>query len=94
MSKIREKIADMTELPKDVIMDLPRMVIIGNRELQIENYKGLLEYTQNSIRVATNNKQIIITGAELCINRMEAETIFIGGRFISIEFCSKNNRRA
>ena len=92
MSNIREKIAEITEFPKDVVMDLPRIVIVGNRELQIENYKGLLEYSQDIIRVAVNNKQIIITGVDLCINRMESETLFIGGRIMSIEFCSKNKR--
>lgn len=92
MGKIREKVAEMTDLPKDVIMDLPKIVIIGNREMQIDNYKGLLEYSQEVIRVATNNKHIIITGADLGINRMESETLFIGGRITSIEFCSKNKK--
>lgn len=92
MSKIGEKFADMTELPKDVVMDLTRIVLVGNRDLQIENYKGLLEYSEDIIRVAANNRQIVITGTELCINKMEAETIFIGGRIIGIEFCSKNKK--
>ncbi len=89
---IREKIAEMTDIPKDFMMNLPRVTILGNKEIYVDNYKGLLEYTQETIRLATTNKVIIIKGDALIITRIVEEAVFIGGNIFSIEFASKNKR--
>lgn len=88
---IKERIAEICDMPKDIVMDLPRLVFLGNRELQINNYKGLLEYSTEVIRIATNNKQIIINGEDLHITRLLADTVFIGGKFSTVNFSSKRN---
>ena len=89
---IKESIAEACDMPKDIVLDLPRLVFLGNRELQINNYKGLLEYSTEIIRIATNNKQIIIAGEDLHITRLLADTVFIGGRIITVNFSSKRNK--
>lgn len=89
---IREKIAEMTDIPKDFMMNMPRITILGNKEIYVDNYKGLLEYTQETIRLATTNKVIIIKGDALMITRIVEEAVFIGGNIFSIEFASKNKR--
>ena len=89
---IREKIAEMTDIPKDFMMNMPRVTILGNKEVYVDNYKGLLEYTQETIRLATTNKVIIIKGDGLMITRIVEEAVFIGGNIFSIEFASKNKR--
>ncbi len=89
---IREKIAEMTDIPKDFMMNLPRVTILGNREIYVDNYKGLLEYSQETISLATTNKIIIIKGAELMITRIVEEAVFVGGNIFSVEFASKNKR--
>ena len=89
---IREKIAEMTDIPKDFMMNMPRVTILGNKEIYVDNYKGLLEYTQETIRLATTNKVIIIKGDGLMITRIVEEAVFIGGNIFSLEFASKNKR--
>ena len=90
---IREKIAEMTDIPKDFMMNLPRVTILGNKEVYVDNYKGLLEYTQETIRLATTNKVIVIKGDGLMITRIVEEAVFVGGNIFSIEFASKNKRK-
>ncbi len=89
---IRERIAEMTEIPKDFMMDMPRVTILGNRELYVDNYKGLLEYSQETIRLATTNKTIIIKGTGLLITRIVEAAVFVGGNIMSVEFASKNKK--
>lgn len=89
---IREKIAEMTDIPKDFMMNMPRVTVLGNKEVYVDNYKGLLEYTQEIIRLATTNKVIIIKGDGLMITRIVEEAVFVGGNIFSIEFASKNKR--
>ena len=89
---IRERIAEMTEIPKDFMMNMPRVTILGNREMYVDNYKGLLEYCDESIQLATTNKVIVIRGEELIITRIVEDAIFIGGNIVSVEFASKNKK--
>lgn len=86
---IRERLSEVTEIPKDFFMNMPRVVLVGNKEIQIDNYKGLIEYSDTVIRVATTNKQIVIKGIELGITRLTKDMIFIGGNILAVEFCTK-----
>lgn len=89
---IREQIAEITELPKDFVMNMPRVTMLGNKEIEVTNYKGILEYSDELIRLSLNNKQIAIIGTELLINRLDSDVIFIGGNISKVEFCAKNKR--
>ena len=89
---IGERIAEITEIPKDYIMNLPRITILGTREVYVDNYKGLLEYSHELIRLATTNKIIIIKGTGLIITRIVEDAVFVGGNIISVEFSTKNKK--
>lgn len=84
--EIRESISDLLELPKDIMLDLPRITLIGNLQLYIENHKGIIEYTSQRIRVNTKSGTIRITGKNLTIKIIIAEEIVICGNIENIEF--------
>lgn len=83
---VREAAADAWGLPKDVIMNMPRLSVGGNREIYIENYKGLLEYTSDEIRLSTSIGVVRILGKDLKIKRVRLEDIFISGYFRLVEY--------
>ncbi len=87
-----ERIAEFTEIPKDYIMNLARITILGTKEVYVDNYKGLLEYSREIIRLATTNKVIIIKGTGLVITRIVEDAVFVGGNIISVEFSTKNKK--
>ena len=88
---IREKFAEVADIPKDFVMDMARITLLGNRQIQVENYKSIVEYNNNVIRLAMNNKQIKICGNDLIIENLAEKTVYIGGNIISVEFCSKHS---
>ena len=51
--RISESIADAWGVPKEVIMNIPKLTIAGASEIYIENHKGILSYTDTEIRVST-----------------------------------------
>ena len=51
---------DKLHLPKDITQGAFILTAIGNNELYIENYKGILEYTTQCIRIQGKNTYIII----------------------------------
>ncbi len=59
------KFIDKIHIPKDVTMKLPLLRMVGNQELYIENYRGILEYTDSFIRVQTKLGQIHVIGKRM-----------------------------
>ncbi len=51
--KLRERFAAAANMPKDVVLGASVVTVIGNGEISIENYRGILEYTGELIRVQT-----------------------------------------
>lgn len=86
MRGIREVVADSWGLPKDVMMNLPKLSIGGNREIYIENYKGILEYTAEEIRLSTTIGVMRICGKNLNIDRIRLNDIFVSGYFRLVEY--------
>lgn len=85
--KFRENISDMFELPKDTFVDLPKIVLTGNREIYVENYRGILEYTDSVIRLNIGTNALKVCGEELDIRAIGEEDITLNGTIESIEFC-------
>lgn len=84
--RISETIADAWGVPKDVIMDIPRLTISGDKEIYIENHKGVFEYTDTVIRVSTSMGIVKICGKNLNIDNISLENILISGVFSKIEY--------
>ncbi len=73
-------------VPADAVINLPRLVISGDREIYIENHRGILGYTDTEIRISSAAGILRICGRGLVISRIQPENIFISGRFKSVEY--------
>jgi len=80
-----ERFAGGLQLPGDAFLDLPRATLVGSRALQIENHKGILEYTPHKIRVGTAQGEVVITGTRLRIESIFQQEVVIDGRISHIE---------
>lgn len=86
MRSIKNAIAEKMSLPKDVILDLPRISICGDKEIFIENHKGIMEYTSKTIRIKTNDGIAHIYGTELRIVILESDRMVINGELSRVEY--------
>lgn len=77
--------------PKDVIQNLPVITILGRNELCIENYRGIIEYTDTLIRVQTRAGQIRIQGKRLRIQYYTNDEMKVSGTLSSLEFTEGRN---
>lgn len=78
--------ADATNLPKDVVLGVPILTLTGHYEVNIENYRGILEYTEQLIRINVRSGQIRITGKSLEINYYTTTDMKITGKVEKIEY--------
>ncbi|HHU82724.1 MAG TPA: sporulation protein YqfC [Firmicutes bacterium] len=73
-------------LPREVLLDLPRLVMLGNSRMVVENHRGLLEYTEETVRIKTaHNGEIRVTGKGLNLLYMVKEELGLAGRFLRID---------
>lgn len=84
--KLREKVTELLELPKEVVLNLPKLTMVGDGSLVIENYKGIIEYDDKRVRVNTGSGIVKINGERLLIKEITSEDIMIDGEIRSIEF--------
>lgn len=86
INEIKSNFSEILELPKDIMLDLPKVTLIGNLQLYIENHKGIVEYGNLRIRVNTNAGILRILGKNMVIKTIVTEEIIIVGEIDSIEF--------
>ena len=84
--KVKEIISDALELPKDITLDLPKVIILGNDSVSIENHKGIISYKDDHIRINTSCGILTITGNRLVIKSIIQEEIIIIGKIVNIEY--------
>jgi len=71
--------AKLLDLPQDVVMDLPRMTMIGNMQLYIENHRGVLHFSSDHLRLALTKGSMEVRGKQLVIRAILSEEVFIEG---------------
>ena len=59
--KIKQKIKETLALPAEVIMDSPKIVLEANYNVWIENYVGIIEYSDKEVKVNTADFIVKIT---------------------------------
>jgi len=84
--KASSLVTEALGLPGEVVFNIPRLVISGNRSMIIENFKGILEYEPFRIRVGTGSGIIKISGKNLVIKHITSEDLMIDGLISSVDF--------
>lgn len=82
----RELIVESLKLPKDTMLGAAIVTVTGNREAFVENYKGILEYTTESIVLQGKNSRICFEGKGLSIDYYTNEDMKISGRIDALRY--------
>ena len=83
---LRKNMTEALELPKEIMLNLPLVSLIGREEVTIENYKGILEYGEETVRIGTAVGVLRLTGRDLCLKQLSAECMVVTGKIMSLEF--------
>ncbi len=86
LSDSKELIVESLKLPKDTMLGAAIVTITGNREAFIENYKGILEYTTESIVLQGKNCKISFEGRQMSIDYYTNEDMKISGTIDTVRY--------
>ncbi len=79
VKKLSQRLNDMFDMPSDVILDTPKVTATSDNNIVIENYRGILEYSEKCIKVKTKEKIIGVFGLRLVICLITDNYIMIEG---------------
>ncbi len=74
------------DLPVEIVKNLPCVYIKGNDEITVENYKGIIEYTSEGIKLNTKLGIVKIYGKKLNLKQITSDFIVIDGFIEKFEY--------
>lgn len=83
---IKKKMADTFDLPEEYAVGSLKISIIDFNTVGILNYKSIVEYGENIIKINTKDKMIRIEGETLIIDNITDDEIKIKGNIKSLLF--------
>lgn len=83
---LRERVADKIDISKEIILDVVLVNLIGDRELTIENYKSIMEYSDTNIVIKAKPYNVKVVGTGLEIRNINRELLYITGRIYEFNF--------
>ncbi|HLR66491.1 sporulation protein YqfC [Virgibacillus alimentarius] len=88
--RIRPWLIKYLALPSDVILELPRITMIGQIHAYIENHQGIVTYSDTELKLKTNKGFVQITGSAFIIKMMLPEEILLEGTISEVKFIPQN----
>jgi sporulation protein YqfC len=83
---LRKIAAKMLDLPADVTMEMPRITMIGQIHMYIENHRGVLQFSDKELRLLLTKGQLLVRGEKLVIRAILSEEVLIEGKISGIQF--------
>lgn len=83
---VKTKVSDAFELPKEIMLDLPKISVIGNIHILVENHRGIIEYNPERIRINSSIGVIRVDGADMNLRNIASDDIIITGHIGKIEY--------
>lgn len=83
---ILEKTSAALDLPGDILTALPRIELLGDRELHMENHKGILAYGSEEIHISGGKLVVRVRGEGLELRAMDPAQLLITGHIDAVEF--------
>jgi sporulation protein YqfC len=86
LQQMKGWITKKMDLPADVLMDLPRITLIGQIHIYIENHRGLLVFSDTEVRLLLKQGQLLIKGNSFVIKTILPEELLLEGTIEQVVF--------
>ncbi|WP_051302184.1 sporulation protein YqfC [Salibacterium aidingense] len=73
-------------LPEDVLLDTPRLTMIGQHQLHVENHRGVLFFSKETIRLKLAEGELLIKGEQFIIKKIYPEELLIEGKIREVAY--------
>jgi len=82
--KLKNRFNEIADISEELTMGLAKIVILGNQECLIENYKGIIQYENDKIVLKTASGNVVVEGDNLHINEIGEGEMLIKGKILNL----------
>ncbi len=76
---MRAMFAEALEMPEELALDLPRVTLIGNVSLHIENHRGIINYSAQEVRLRVSEGYLIARGSGFKLRSISKTDVSLEG---------------
>ncbi|MBS7225660.1 MAG: YabP/YqfC family sporulation protein [Clostridiaceae bacterium] len=80
-------------LAEDLNPRLPHVELTGDRQAEVENHRGMIEYSDTVMRVALADGELRITGCNLELSALTLTELTVSGTIRAVEYLTKEEER-
>lgn len=80
-------------LAEDLDPRLPHVELTGDRQVDIENHRGMIEYSDTVMRIALASGELRITGFDMELTALTLTELTVSGTIRALEFVTKEGER-
>ena len=84
--KIQTSIGDILDFPPDVVGEGPKITITGRRQILVENYVSIVNFSEKEIRLKTAEGDVCFGGKGLVLKVILSTELRIEGELSSLSF--------
>lgn len=74
------------ELPVGALTGAAHIELVGNRRAVVEGCRGILEYTDDTVRLQTGSGAVRFTGRALSMSSLTEDSAVVEGFILSLEY--------
>ena len=78
--------AELFDLPADLVAGLIHLEVLGNRQLYMENHRGIISYSDQEIAVSGGGVILRVQGEGLTLVSMTGNALRIQGDILRVEW--------
>lgn len=88
MAKVRttRRITQILELPPEVLVNVPRVEVVGHLQFRVENHRGIEVYQPTRVVLRIPTGRLIVSGRDLVIGWIDRNELLVTGRVRSLVF--------
>ncbi|WP_334110424.1 sporulation protein YqfC [Thermodesulfitimonas autotrophica] len=84
--ELKRKAAAVLELPGEVVLNLPRVIITGRIQVVVENHRGIVAYDRECVRLLVEAGEIAVSGRDLVLRSILPDEVIVEGEIYGVRF--------
>ncbi len=85
-ARLRGALIEGLDLPGEIVFDLPRITLLGQLQLTVENHRGLLEFLPERVAIGTRDGLLVVLGRDLRLGVVRDGEITVTGLLTEVRF--------
>jgi sporulation protein YqfC len=82
---VGRRVAHWLDVPDDVLLQVPRVELVGGLQARITNHRGLVRFDQNRVSVRLPHGRLELGGDALVVGWIDRESVLITGHIATLE---------